>query len=344
MKLLIITQKVDKNDSILGFFHRWLEEFAKNYEKLTVICLYRGSYDLPQNVRVLSLGKEDKPSKLKYVFRFYKYIWQYRHDYQAVFVHMNQEYILLAAWYWHLMGKKIYLWRNHVIGNFLTRWAVLFSHKVFYTSSSAFVAHFKNSVVMPVGNDELFFSPVSGIERQKDTVCMLGRIAPIKNIDLALRAMSILVLAGKKITLTIVGSARPQEIAYYDSLTKYVQENNLSDYVFFVPEQPMDKHPEIFSAYSINLNLTASGSFDKTILGGISCGALPLVTNQSLKGLLPAACVVDGDPQSVAQGIIHLLDTSASHQITEDLNHFVKFHSLSSLFNKLLIEIDSKRK
>ena len=30
MKLLVITQKVDKNDAILGFFHRWLIEFYTN--------------------------------------------------------------------------------------------------------------------------------------------------------------------------------------------------------------------------------------------------------------------------------------------------------------------------
>jgi hypothetical protein len=59
MKLLIITQKVDINDPILGFFHRWIEEFAKHCEKITVICLYKGTYNLPNNVKVLSLGKEE---------------------------------------------------------------------------------------------------------------------------------------------------------------------------------------------------------------------------------------------------------------------------------------------
>ena len=58
MKILICTQKVDLNDDILGFFHSWIAEFAKQCEKVTVICLYKGEYDLPGNVKVLSLGKE----------------------------------------------------------------------------------------------------------------------------------------------------------------------------------------------------------------------------------------------------------------------------------------------
>ena len=72
MKLLIVTQKVDKNDPILGFFHRWIEEFARHVEFVTVICLGVGEYSLPVNVKVLSLGKEKKKSRLKYIFMFYK--------------------------------------------------------------------------------------------------------------------------------------------------------------------------------------------------------------------------------------------------------------------------------
>ncbi|MEK7538915.1 MAG: hypothetical protein AAB552_03680 [Patescibacteria group bacterium] len=58
MKLLILTQKVDQNDDILGFFHGWIREFAKHAEQVTVIALGVGEYDLPKNVRVFSLGKE----------------------------------------------------------------------------------------------------------------------------------------------------------------------------------------------------------------------------------------------------------------------------------------------
>ena len=78
MKLLIITQKVDINDDVLGFFHRWIEEFAKHCEKITVICLQKGEYNLPDNVKVLSLGKEGAMAKIKYALNFYKYIWQER--------------------------------------------------------------------------------------------------------------------------------------------------------------------------------------------------------------------------------------------------------------------------
>ena len=63
MKLLITTQVVDQNDLFLGFFHGWLEEFAKHFEHITVICLKEGTHSLPENVEVISLGKERGTSR-----------------------------------------------------------------------------------------------------------------------------------------------------------------------------------------------------------------------------------------------------------------------------------------
>ena len=63
MKLLILTQKMDKNDDLLGFFHNWVSEFAKKCEKVTVISLGIGEYSLSDNVKVLSLGKETDDRK-----------------------------------------------------------------------------------------------------------------------------------------------------------------------------------------------------------------------------------------------------------------------------------------
>ncbi|MCD5381655.1 MAG: hypothetical protein LR008_03730, partial [Candidatus Pacebacteria bacterium] len=107
MKLLIITQVLDTEHPILGFFHRWVEEFAKHCEQVHVICLQEGRHDLPDNVTVHSLGKESHQTggatlkrtegtgkvvprvlsrlitKLTYILRFYKLIWQLRHEYDG---------------------------------------------------------------------------------------------------------------------------------------------------------------------------------------------------------------------------------------------------------------------
>jgi len=58
MNLLVINEKLDIDDTTLAPFHGWVAEFAKHCERVTVISLGVGRYELPGNVKVFSLGKE----------------------------------------------------------------------------------------------------------------------------------------------------------------------------------------------------------------------------------------------------------------------------------------------
>ncbi|MHB9019331.1 MAG: glycosyltransferase, partial [Minisyncoccota bacterium] len=236
MKLLILTQKIDINDPILGFFHRWVEEFSKNCEKVTVICLEKGEYSLPENVKVLSLGKESlkiKNCKLEiikkfiYAINFYRYIWKERKNYDAVFVHMNQEYILLGWKLWKLLGKKIMLWRNHPYGSLLTNFAVLVSDRVFCTSKYAYTAKFKKTEIMPVGIDTYLFKRRSEIKKIPNSVLFLGRISPIKNPDVLIESLNLLNKDRVDFNAFIVGDPLPKDKKYYDGLVSKIKKYNL---------------------------------------------------------------------------------------------------------------------
>ena len=339
MRLLIFTQKVDKNDPVLGFFHTWINELSKKVESVTVICLGKGEMSLPNNVTVYSLGKERSVSKMGYIINLYKYIFLIRGAYDKVFVHMNEEYVVLLGLYWRIKNIPIYMWRNHPEGGLYTRIAAMFSAKVFCTSNAAFVTRFKKTVVMPVGIDTTLFRPMVGILRKKHSVVILGRIAPIKRIELALGAIDRLIKAGTQASLTVIGSPLPKDIVYYDSLRKYVSDRGLSGYVQFVSEVTMNKVPEIFSGHEISLNLTPAGSFDKTIVESTACGALPLVSNESLQGLLPDVCITLPESQAVADSIQKLLEPHIKMEIQKDLEVFVSSQSLSALMDKLMIEL-----
>jgi len=279
MNILIVTQKVDKNDPILGFFHRWLEEFAKHYEKITVICLEKGEYDLPENVKVLSLGKEmsrgtlDIRRHIQYLWRFYQYIWRERNNYDAVFVHMNQEYVLLAGDMWRLMGKKIFLWRNHAKGSWLTRLAVQISHKVFYTSPQSFTARFRKAVMMPVGIDTDFFKPDSSVMRTPNSVLFLGRISPVKKV-----LEFVDWVKTTQYTATIAGPIMDKE--YGGKVLK-----KLSDKIKYVGPVTQGEALRLYQSHEFYANKTPAGSFDKTIIEALACGSKLIVDNPAVQNL-----------------------------------------------------------
>ncbi len=153
MKPLLFTNKVDKNDSEASFFYLWITGFAKHFDSVIVVCLEEGEHDLPDNVRVLSLGKEERQSRLQYLIHFYWYILHERKNYDVVFSYMNQEYIVLGGMIWRIMRKKMFLWRDSRAGNMITRLAGSFCKAVFHVSNKSYVANFKNAVMIPVEVD-----------------------------------------------------------------------------------------------------------------------------------------------------------------------------------------------
>lgn len=294
---------------------------------------------MPTNVTVYSLGKERGVSKLGYIINLYKYLRLIRGSYDKVFVHMNQEYVLLAGLYWRLTNISVYLWRNHPNGSILTRLAVLLSTKVFCTSTESFTARFQKTIIMPVGVDLNIFKKIDKITPKKYSVCMVGRLSPVKHVELGLSAVKELLNSGKQVSLTIAGSSGVKDFDYYNVLKRQVIEQNLSSSVSFVSAVSQDKLPEIYGSHEIHLNLTGSGSFDKTIVEASACGATPLVSNTSLKSLLPEVCLTEASTKAIALSVERLLDPHKRLEIQDELKTFVASQSLDALMNKLFLEI-----
>jgi len=271
MRLLVITQKVNKEDPVLGFFHNWILKFSQEFESIVVICLEKGSYNLPSNVKVLSLGKEEGKSKLGSVTRFYKYVLAEKDNYDAVFVHMNQEYVILAGDFWWALGKKVYLWRNHQYGNLLTNLAVFLSDKVFYTSPSSYTARFKKAKKMPVGIDTDFFKPDPSVTRIPNSILFLGRISPVKKVKEFTEWFDTL---GQNFTATVAGEALPKDNGYEMDVR-----SRASERIKFIGPVNQDEALKLYQSHETYVNKTPAGSMDKTIFEAAACGMKLIVDN-----------------------------------------------------------------
>lgn len=340
MKLLILTQKVDINDPILGFFHRWTEEFSKHTEQITVIALGVGEYHLPKNVRVFSLGKEKKRNSLQKLYTFYFLLLTLRKEYDAVFVHMNQEYILFGGIFWKLLGKKITMWRNHSTGNFLTRIAMAFSDKIFCTSKYSFTAHSKKTILMPAGIDTDVFKRDKSVPRVQHSILCLGRIAPVKNIDVLINALLKIDDDGYDFSVSVVGDSIPKDEDYLSVIKNKAKPLLEKGKLEFLAGIPNNKAPEVYSAHEIFVNLTDSGSFDKTILEAMACECLTIVSNQSFAEVVPYRFIfTERDSIDLSRKVIDalLLKDKEKEHITEGLRKIVsEQHSLALLTKQLI--------
>lgn len=297
MKLLITTQTVDKNDPILGFFHRWLTEFAKHFERIDVICLREGVHELPAHVHVHSLGKEYGESRVKYILRFYHFLFNLRGTYECVFIHMNPHYVLLGGIFWKLSRIPIFFWRNHARMNMMTRIAAFFATRIFYTSPYACTSRYSHAMKMPVGIDTEIFVPQEKKENTPRKILFLGRISPVKRVEIFIEAGKLL---PSGFELHIYGDDPTKEQKYITGLKQDAAPNTI-----FHEAIKNDETPNVYRTHDAYVNLTPNGSMDKTVLEAVACGVPTIVTNESFGNVLPAEFIVkEITPQILADKIV----------------------------------------
>ncbi len=343
MRLLIVTQVVDTKDPVLGFFVRWIEEFAKYVEQIEVICLKEGVHELPVNVHVHSLGKErGTRNRITYTLRFLSLAWSLRYEYDAAFVHMNQEYVLIAGWFWKLLGKRIYMWRNHYAGSWFTDIAAVFCAKIFCTSQYSYTAKYKRTVRMPVGVDTERFSPDVRVTRMPHSILFLGRISPSKRPEVLVNALALLVQEGVESVVSFVGSPLAQDEVFYEMLKEHVHALGLSDRVSFHLGVPNNQTPDLYRSHEIFVNASRSGMLDKTIFEAMACGASILVSNKDLRERIdPEFIFTEGSSEDLAQHLKHMLLLSEAERIAKNLPFItlVSEQCLEKLGNMLIAEL-----
>ena len=336
MRLLVVTQAVDTEEPVLGFFVRWIEELAKRVEHIEVICLKEGKHDsLPANVRVHSLGKEKGAPRFArrawYALRFLRLAWRLRHDYDAVFVHMNQEYVLIFGPLWKLLGKPVFMWRNHYAGSWLTDIAAAFCTKVFCTSKHSYTARYKRTVLMPVGVDTERFKPDPRVVRKPHSILFLSRMSPVKRPEMLLDALALLAENGIDFTADFVGSPLPGNAAYYAALKEKARP--LGNRITFSPAVPNAATPDLYRAHEIFVNATPSGAFDKTLFEAAACGCRVLAMSDDWHALAGESAYFDS-PEILAERLM-------AASVPSDMPDYVARNSLAALAEALEKEVYS---
>ncbi|MDD5031491.1 MAG: glycosyltransferase family 4 protein [Patescibacteria group bacterium] len=354
MKLLLLTQKININDDVLGFMHSWTEEFSKHCELVTVVCLERGEYKLPKNIRVLSLGKDEFLRlgkhfgfirKLVATLRFYNYIIRERKNYDKVFVHMNKEYVLLGGLLWKIWGKKIGLWYAHGATSFGLKIAEKLSDIIFTSTQSGFRIKSDKVKVIGQGIEVNTFKPAAEKKRHDIfKIITIGRISPVKDYETLIKAVEILAGEGIRLEVNIIGGVgMPEQEKYLENLKKMIAEKGLGGIMNFIGAVPNKNIVRHLQSADLFVNMSYTGSLDKAILEAMACGLPVLTCNEALIEVLgeyrKSLMYDKGDYKNLAEMIklFAEMEEEKREKIAKDLRDIVvKNHSLEGFIKKII--------
>jgi len=284
--ILIITQKIDKNDDVLGFFNAWVSEFSKHFNKVLVVCLEKREYDLPNNVRIFSLGKENGHSRIKYLKNFYKYIFGLRKEYDVVFVHMNPIYVVLGGFFWKIWGKKILLWYTHKSVDLKLQIAKKFSDHIFTATKESFRLSSKKLHILGHGIETEKFICERAINVPPAKILHMGRITKIKNLDILVEAFAILKQDLPNLKLIFAGATiTPIDKEYMGDIKDLIGKRGLVSDITF-KEVSYDGIAGEFCQADLTVNLTPTGGLDKAVLSGLISKRPTFTSNEAFRDIL----------------------------------------------------------
>src|SRR3989344_804820 len=247
MKLLIVTQKVDENDDVLGFFIGWIREFAKRFEKVTVICLKAGQYHLPSNVKVLSLGKERGLGKISY-------LW-YAHGHVTPMLRIVDRLADIAF----ASTKEGYR---------------LNSAKLKIVGQGIDTELFKPRMSNKGSGDELL-------------IVSAGRITPSKDYETLIKATEVLKKDNANFQIAIAGQpATEKDFLYFEELKQMIKEKKMESTFWFIGPIANKNLPPFLQSADLFVNMSHTGSLDKAILEAMACGLPILTCNEAYEKIL----------------------------------------------------------
>lgn len=338
MRLLIVTQKVDKEDENLGAFYPWFEELGKNFDETVIIASSIGVADFPSNIKTFSFGKGKGAHKIVQIWKFWELFSEHYAACDAVLFHQIPEFVLAAAPLLMSLKRRSALWYAHGAISWKLRIAERIIGTVLTSSPSGFRMRSKKVISVGQAVDTNRFRPREGVMQAAGGIRLVsaGRISPVKDYETMILAGKILERAWQKPwVLTIVGGPlMARDHTYLVSLKQNVREAGLESHIHFAGARPFSEIPTLFQEEDIFLNLSRTGSLDKAVLEAMSSGLTVISSNSAYRYLLPPKYFLEHvTPEFLAERIQMLADELRPNRALRDI--VIAHHSLPHTIDRV---------
>jgi glycosyltransferase involved in cell wall biosynthesis len=345
-KLIFFCQSASQEDPIVADTIQKIESLANRSEISHIFVLsLRGS--VGKNTKKISFyDVGSNVSKFKKLYLLFSTVIKIcrEHKIKSCFLYMTPT-ILPFFWCMKPFFKfKVVAWFAHTYFNLKTRICLKYFCDKWVSIDKAQILNYPHVKIIGQGVDTFLFAPI--IQNKKTDLLTVGRITPVKKIELIFQAMNLLNFKGLKTTLTIVGDAYlPDDQKYKNKLLKMIIELKLNEQVMWAGSIKRNSLPDFYSGAKV-IVFPVRGGIGKVTVEALSCG-IPVVINdpkahEFLGEKLSNLFIASDDPELMASRIesLLLLNTSDYQNLSLECRQLIlNKHSIEKFTERLSLQL-----
>lgn len=316
MRLLLITFVLDETHPALAWQVSVVREMAKKVEKLYVLTSRVGvTGRIPDNVDVLvpPIRPLGIPHRFGGRWAFNRDIYRYciKNRIDSVFIHMDMEWAYILYPTFKLLKLPVVMWYAH--GSVTRRlWLAIkcVDRVVTSTQEGCRVDDDKIRVIGQAINTERFKIQS---KRRMESVLYVGRISERKRVNLlyqVYKKSQHTEHRSNNIRFDIVGPPLNEEDLRYESNIRASVWQDRNEQGFrMLGLVPYERIPDFYESAFLHLNVSDTGSMDKTVMEALASGCPVLTSNAAFFDLLeayPEFLIHDDRPEAIAEKIGHI--------------------------------------
>ncbi len=351
MRLLLINFSMDPASGALAWQPRIARALAARLERVVVLSENVNAQSVPSNLRVEAL-----PAFYESRMRWWRELAGFNRwlvglikeeKIDACFIHMAHPWAYRLAPGLKITRTPVLMWYAHGSVTQGLRLAHALVDRVVTSTPEGFRIPSKKVRIIGQGVDTDLFQPPA--ERCiAPNLIHVGRISPRKRIDLLICMMAELALKAPQIPfrLQLVGPTLTEEDRdYQEKMRGLAGTLGVSERIEWVGAVDQTRLPELFRGSNMQINLSETGSMDKTVLEGLACGVPVLTANVAFNEFFsdrPEYFLQITHPGMVADQVLqlHLKITDGVADSMQDLRKLVVgTHDMDAYLKKIIIQL-----
>jgi glycosyltransferase involved in cell wall biosynthesis len=352
LKLLIINFEMDDHSGVLAWQASVARALAARCERVWVLTEKIGRFQGAPNLEVdlLQYRPFGVPYRLGGWLLTQARIAREcrRRGIDRCFVHMNHPWAYRVQPSFRIAGIPVLLWYAHGTVTPSLRWALRGSTRVITSTKEGFRIPSPKVRIVGQGIDSALFR-IPTTYASRDDIVYVGRVSPRKRIDLLLHTLAEIAKRDPsgRIRLRIVGPAlTPEDEAYVLEMRRLADTLGVASNVDFAGFIPQERHPALYDTAFLHLNVSKTGSMDKTVLEALACGCPVLTGNEAFREMLaghPDFLLHTEDPAAIAERVLSLRARLAEFPAASLRALVEGKHDQDSLVGKIMTQLEEMR-